>query len=429
MGGASGAAGVGGAAGSCSCPAPQVCDDGACVAPLRLVSVAEGGGFANGSSREPDISSDGHLVAFTSDATDLAPETSTAENVFTRWLPGETTQLVTIGSAPGSKNRLPALSPNGEFLTLASSDSIFKLDDNGNFDVFVVDLHSLSPEMLSLTEAGNAQPGASTVSSLSWDSSRMVFASDGALLPKDDNSISDVYMVDRGPGGPTLESVPEPDTFPSSGSFAPSISRDARFLAYVSSGSQGVAGDNELTFDVFLKDLDTGQVQRLTDPTGVSEDFFFAWAPRVNADGSAVVFVSKRPLTSDDANPGSDVYLWEAATGKLRLSSHGLGGVPAQGDAEAPSISADGRFVAFSSNATNLVAESTTGWNVFVVDTVSGEVAWVSHGAEPPNGHSRGARISGNGRFVAFQSDADNILPGDDNGATDVFVAHNPLAP
>lgn len=141
------------------------------------------------------------------------------------------------------------------------------------------------------------------------------------------------------------------------------------------------------------------------------------------------MFVSKRPLTSDDANPGSDVYLWEAATGKLRLSSHGLGGVPAQGDAEAPSISADGRFVAFSSNATNLVAESTTGWNVFVVDTVSGEVAWVSHGAEPPNGHSRGARISGNGRFVAFQSDADNILPGDDNGATDVFVAHNPLAP
>ncbi len=379
------AGGSGGAAGGCACPPPQVCQDGACVDALRMVSVTPSGAPANGASREPDISEDGKSIAFTSEASDLTPDTLGPENVFLRYLPGDNTSLVSITGGAGGKSRLPAISPNGEFLTMASSYPFFQLDDNSNFDVFVVDLHSMNPEMLSRTSTGAAASEASTDSSLSDDSSRMVFASEAALVPGDDNGVSDIYLVTRGIPGPELVSIPGLSAFPSSGSITPSISTNAQWLTYVSGSPQLLPGDNDLSFDVFLKNLDTGKLIRLTDPTGVSEDSFFAWAPRVNADGSAVVFVSQRPLTPDDSNQQSDVYLWESSTGDVRLLTRGTGGEPADGGSEAPSISSDGRYVAFSSSAKNLAAlDPGPKWSVFVQDTQTGD-----HCARQP---LRGAR-------------------------------------
>ena len=114
----------------------------------------------------------------------------------------------------------------------------------------------------------------------------------------------------------------------------------------------------------------------------------------------------------------------------MRLLTRGTGGEPADGSSEAPSISADGRYVAFSSSARNLAAQDPgPKWSVFVQDTQTGVTALVSRSAEPANGHSRGARISGNGGFIAFQSEADNLVAGDDNGVSDVFVVKNPLSP
>ena len=102
--------GIGGAAGACACPPPKVCQDGACVDALRLVSVTPSGVPANGASREPDISDDGKLIAFTSEASDLTSDSLGPENVFIRWLPGENTSLASITGGTGGKSRLPALS-------------------------------------------------------------------------------------------------------------------------------------------------------------------------------------------------------------------------------------------------------------------------------------------------------------------------------
>lgn len=126
----------------------------------------------------------------------------------------------------------------------------------------------------------------------------------------------------------------------------------------------------------------------------------------------------------------------------MRANPHGLSawfvnsaqqaGAEADNQSEHTWISADGRHVAFYSDASNLVAGDTNGvWDIFVHDRQTGQTARVSvdSGGGQANGISRGASISADGRYVTFYSDAANLVAGDTNAAWDAFAAPNPLAP
>jgi len=145
----------------------------------------------------------------------------------------------------------------------------------------------------------------------------------------------------------------------------------------------------------------------------------------ISRDGRYIAFTSRYALTPGDTNQASDVYLWDRMTSTYERISVATGGGLADGTSERPSISADGRYIAFASAATNLVAGDTNGSvDVFVRDRVAATTTRVSvssTGAQV-SGISRDPDISDDGTVVAFVSSAFELVPDDANGAADVFV-------
>lgn len=151
-----------------------------------------------------------------------------------------------------------------------------------------------------------------------------------------------------------------------------------------------------------------------------------AWWPRLSADGSLVAWASPASnLVPDDTNNDVDVFVTDRRTGAIERVSVASDGTQADAFSLLPDISADGRYVGFSSGATNLVPGDTNGRSdVFVRDRSTGKTERVSvaSGAVQADGSSRDPAISADGRFVAFDSDGTNLVPGDTNGHVDVFV-------
>ncbi|HKU51327.1 MAG TPA: hypothetical protein VJQ25_02585, partial [Nitrospira sp.] len=145
--------------------------------------------------------------------------------------------------------------------------------------------------------------------------------------------------------------------------------------------------------------------------------------PAISADGSIVVFGSFSQLTGDDGDTLNDIFVLDRTGPTLKRISAGINGTSANGPSGSPAVSANGRFVAFSSEATNLIPGDTSdGYSdIFVFDVQGGTLRKIAAGVAP-DGSSFGPSISEDGRFVAFWSEATNLLSGDTNGVSDVFV-------
>jgi Tol biopolymer transport system component len=152
----------------------------------------------------------------------------------------------------------------------------------------------------------------------------------------------------------------------------------------------------------------------------------YSWFPAISADGRWVAFWSwANNLVTGDTNGTFDVFLYDRQTGNTTRVSVGSGGTEGNGESGPPSINADGRYVAFRSSASTLVAGDTNGVSdIFVHDRHVGTTTRVSlgPGEAQGNGHSSGAAISADGRWVAFSSAASNLVPADVNALQDVFV-------
>jgi hypothetical protein len=215
-------------------------------------------------------------------------------------------------------------------------------------------------------------------------------------------------------------------TTASGGSYATSVSSDGRFVAFESTAPDVLPGDTNGVSDVFVRDRSSGAVERASVSSSEAQGNATSYAPRISPDGRFVTFESSASLVSADTNGLSDVYVRDRQVGTTVLASPGVGGAPANGVSYLPSLSADGRYVAFHSAANNLVAGDTNGLvDVFVRDLQAGTTTRVSvgaGGAQATGGASNLARISADGRYVAFSSLATNLVSGDTNGTIDVFV-------
>ncbi|MCW5775737.1 MAG: PD40 domain-containing protein [Phycisphaeraceae bacterium] len=213
----------------------------------------------------------------------------------------------------------------------------------------------------------------------------------------------------------------------SNGSSAfPSVSADGRFVAFSSAATNLVEGDTNGLDDVFVHDRQTGKTTRVSISSTGAQGDGDSTHPAISADGRFVAFSSAASnLVEGDTNGVLDVFVHDrqsGATGRVSVSSSGSQG---NGHSSSPSLSADGRFVAFFSFADNLV-EGDWNWasDVFVHDRQAGttERVSVSSSGNQGNGSSLVPSISPDGRFVAFSSDASNLVEGDWNWASDVFV-------
>lgn len=205
------------------------------------------------------------------------------------------------------------------------------------------------------------------------------------------------------------------------------ISADGRYVVFTSSATNLVPNDRNRKTDVFLRDRIFGTVVRITEVAGV-EGNGASYQPCISAQGKHVAFVSEASnLVANDTNNAPDVFVWDRTSGKIEMASRN--GVTFGNDASfQPSISRDGRYVAYMSYASNLHYNDPNGWaDIYVYDHTTGNSQRASVGysvwsLEQPNGDCSGPSISADGRFVAFDSFADNLVPGDLNMCSDIFV-------
>ena len=206
----------------------------------------------------------------------------------------------------------------------------------------------------------------------------------------------------------------------------PAISADGTVVAFASHASDVVVGDANHTDDVFVHDRATGVTSRVSVASDGTEADLWSLDPALSADGRFVAFWSGASnLVAGDTNGSFDVFVHDRSTGVTSRASVASGGAQADGYSARPAISADGRFVTFDSGAPNLVAGDTNGaTDVFVHDRATGvtsRVSVASDGAQADGGGFN-PTISADGRHIAFGSHSTDLVPGDTNGAGDVFV-------
>lgn len=265
---------------------------------------------------------------------------------------------------------------------------------------------------------------------ISSDGRYVAFVSEsGDLVMGDANGAADVFVRDIMAGRTVLVSRSIRGTSGAGSSLQPAISADGRYVAFTSSADDLVEDDTNGSLDVFVHDLRTGVtvlVSRGTNGELANHDSF---SPSLSADGRFVAFSSLATnLDPGDTNPSPDVYMHDRLTGRTVLVSAGSDGRSAGSPSGQPSISADGRLIAFTTLASLSPEDGNDVTDVYVHDMDNGENHLVSKSADGSAGNapSHGPSISADGAVVAFTSDADNLVDGDANRASDVYVHHRP---
>ena len=396
------------------------------------VSVGPGNAQGNGRSFIPALSADGRYAAFYSDASNLvAGDTNGARDVFVRDLQtGETTRVSvsTSGAEANGDSFAPALSSDGRFVAFSSSASnLVDGDTNDANDIFVRDRQTDTTSRVSVGVDGSQANGGSDSPSLSGDGRLVAFASAASnIVSGDANNLRDAFVCDRQTGTAVNVSVNTNGTQGDLESATPVLSADGKFVAYQSFADNLIADDENEGADIFVRDLTANTTERVSEYTGHYEAEGDSQRPSISADGRYVAFDSDDwDLVWGDTNDSFDVFVNDRATTVTTRVSVDDSGTQSNGDSFRPSISADGRYVAYYSEASNLVPGDANGaTDVFVYDRRSGATKRVSVAAagQEANGDSVRPAIDGTGHLAAFDSEASNLVPGDSNGFTDVFV-------
>ena len=323
-----------------------------------------------------------------------------------------------------------AISVDGRYVAFVSRATNLVPDDFNNLgDVFVRDLQTGTLVSASRSPSGAGSEGESHTPALSADGRLVAFVSEAWNLVLDDgNGTSDVFVRDLVSGAIVRASISVGGADPNGESANPCFSADGGFLAFESRASNLVAGDSNGEHDIFLRDLAAGTIERVSLTTGGGEALQGSRMPALSSDGRWIAFASAAEnLTSAPENTNAcwDIFVRDRVAGTTVLVSLSTSGSQATGTSSAPAISAEGRYVAFESTADDLVPTDTNDrCDVYVRDLLLGTTSRISVGAGglQGNGASTHPSISGDGRFVAFVSKATNLVGDDTNCEQDVFV-------
>ncbi len=282
--------------------------------------------------------------------------------------------------------------------------------------------------LVSVSSAGIQGINSSDWPDISADGRYVVFESQSSnLVAGDTNNLSDIFLRDTQTGTTTRVSVS------SSGAQAteeqsrsPVISADGRYVAFSSGASNLVAGDTNDRFDVFLHDTQTGITTRVSVSSSGEQGTSGSYPQDISADGRYVAFSSYASnLVAGDTNGNRNIFLRDIQTGETSLVSVDLAGEAGANGSEHPAISANGRYVVFQSRSSNLVVGDTNGkQDVFLRDMQTGVTTRISVSSSGTQASSdcRDPVISDDGRYVVFQSGATDLVAGDVNGVQDIFL-------
>ena len=418
--------------------------------------------LGNGGSREPSVSADGRYVVFSSAANNLVPgDTNNVSDVFLRDTQTGDTVLIsaanggtTIGNGASDE---PSISADGLYVSFRSAATdLVTSDTNGQTDIFLrawqdnvtirVSADATGPNATGNANDFSAEPFTSANGRFVAFTSRASDLTDNPAQDRGDvplgegqtGRVIDVFLRDMG-GNPTnpsdddtvMVSVTPAGISGNGRSFDASVSEDGRFVAFRSEASDLVTGDTNGFRDIFVRDMQTGVTRIVSVPGGGGLANGNSDSPSISRDGNFVVFSSTATnLTPNDTDADPDVFVHNLATGVTTLVSiNQLRTGSGNGPSTEPTISQEGRYVAFTSGASDLVAgDNNNSTDIFVYDIQSGALNMVSvnQAGRPAQGNSRDAFVAPGGEFVAFSSDAIDLVANDGNNASDAFLASAP---
>jgi Tol biopolymer transport system component len=348
------------------------------------------------------------------------------------------TRLVSVsltGEPANFYSTTPALSGDGRFVAFASyARDLVSDDTNNTFDIFVFDDETGKVSRVSVNSAGVEANGSSTNPSLSADGRYVVFdSSANNLVPGDANDLADIFRHDRMTGETirvNLTNSGAAVTGTETASPYPTVSGDGNLVSFSSSVATLVSGDTNGIIDQFVRDVSAGTTVRVNvaNEGGEAAEFSTQACPFISDNGRYVVFASPATALRRGAGTQIDIYRRDLQENVTDRVTYPRPTETMDGDSGAPSVSADGRYVVFESDASTLVAGDTNdARDVFVRDMQIGTIERVSvtNGGGQANGSSYlscARSISADGRYVVFASSANNLVSGDTNGSMDVFV-------
>lgn len=411
-----------------------------------------------GDSRAPELSADGQVAAFASFSTDLvAHDFNNTTDVFVYSRMAGTRSLVSRAGVPAVTSPLdnlePSLSEDGNFVAFLSAAPNLvpgQIDTNRQRDVFVWSGQTGVPGLVSRAAVAapiTAAAGSSSTPALSPDGDWVAFQTTADdLVPGQagPSGLLKLVLVERATGRAILVShVTGSPTVPTPGGLlaSPVLSRDGRFVAFIGVYSHLLPGQTASSYQVFLYD-------RVADSTVLVSHRYGAPAMSSNtssidvdlsADGRFVVFATQATdLGAFDNNGALDVFLHDWVTGARTLLSRSTTSstITANGGSVSPKISSDGRWIYFVSEAMNLIPGGPFGSNLYLYDRVTDTLTLASHAAGQPTTGIGGVGsfdLSADGRFAAFTGWGGNghtqIFLYDRTTGEGTLVSHEAAAP
>jgi Tol biopolymer transport system component len=403
---------------------------------VNRASITADGTQGNGNSRMTSISGDGRYVAFASAANNLVSgDTNNMSDVFV-W-DRQTGQIARIsigaeGMQSNGASDSPAISADGRFITFASyATNLVANDSNGFRDIFVHDRQTGQTVLASVTAGGEQADDQSLFPAISPDGGFVAFASYARNLVDDDNNgWLDIFLHNMQSGSNTLVSVSSAGIQANNLNGHMVVSEGGRFVAWESIATNLVVGDTNFVDDIFVRDLDLSETTRIsvTSITGGQSNGVSSF-PSISADGRLVAFASDATnlVEEADINNRTDIFVHNRETGESFRISDGFDGLQANGSSGGPVLSVDGNYVGFISQASNLITGDGNGHaDIFVYERQTNRMVRIpleTSDDNPPNLWSRDVSIAGDGQFAAFSSFASNLVANDTLGFEDVFVA------
>ncbi|MCA9959773.1 MAG: PD40 domain-containing protein [Anaerolineales bacterium] len=436
------------------------------------ISIGGDGTEANNHAFTPSMTANGDYVTFISGATNLHPDAT--NGMFQAFIKERQSGQIMLASVSGTgeaanNNVLNAtIAANGRFVVFDSlATNLITGTVNNWIDVFVHDTQLLTTTQVSIAADGSPGNHTSQNPDISADGRYVVFQSNASNLVSGDLSFVDVFVHDRDTDNDGLYDEPgnvntilvstaangSPGNGPSTD---PVISANGRFVVYTSSATNLVPNDTNDAADVFLYDRDADENGIYDEPGGIAVTLIsigadgsaannISYAPAISPDGSQVAFES----LANNLIPGGTmefihhVYARDWQAGVTTLISQSSDGAEANDGSSRSAFSGNGRFVAFESPADNLVPGDTNfGNDIFLRDRdvdqdgifdEPGQVATirlsVDSGGNQSDGQASNAAISADGSLIAFDSDASDLVPGDTNFTSDVFLHDRQIAP
>lgn len=387
---------------------------------LALVDQSVNGGYSNGNAGWPSLSADGRYVAFHSSASNLVEnDTNFHADIFVRDLLKGTTIRASVDSNGNEANRyseLASISGDGRYVAFMSrATNLVPGTTNQFHDIFVHEIATGQTTLVSVDSQGNESNHDSAWPSINHDGRYVAFESKATnLVDEDSNGSSDVFVHDRKTGITIRASVSSTGVQGDRDSRGPKISANGSVVAF-----ESVAGTldpekeesaDSITRDVFTHVIATGTTAMVSlDNEGKRGG---RWGrssgdATISADGRYVAFRSSSFFDEDPfANPNA-IYLRDTVANKTIQLTKSINGEPVRGSSFSRNMSYDGRFVAFESGADNLIENDNNLYtDCFVADAITGSIRMVSAGAQgdPNIGWSDSCAIAGYGRYAAFSA-------------------------